>query len=426
MQTLIQRAASFASNDSGSLRPFVRWLNTQTRTDLAEAESPVIEVDDDVVRILTIHQAKGLEFPIVILAKMAAAAAPSRSIAVVNRDAAKIDFQIGNRHRRFSTPGYESARTRQQAYERSVERRLFYVASTRARDCLVIPIFLTERARGYHTDLEEALPGWITFKATTTLNGSITLRAEDLGDRKPEQKPSALPDTKELWQTWQAKHVEALRKGRPNQTIISPSNMAHDEVKSSREMEPTERSGATIIENITAENGINLQVNHGSDSIRFIGTPSGDIAKMRGTAIHDALFIADFSNWQISESRARRLCTERGLQTITEEIITDLKTTFSSKLIERIRKAQQVERELPLVTFTSQKIVEGYVDIAFREGHEWTIVDYKSDRSIDQETLSRYEQQVREYARMFKETGEILTETLLFFTANGSIHSVAL
>ena len=38
LQIIVQRAADFAANEVDSLRPFVRWLSTQSRTDLAEAE----------------------------------------------------------------------------------------------------------------------------------------------------------------------------------------------------------------------------------------------------------------------------------------------------------------------------------------------------------------------------------------------------
>ena len=426
LQIIVQRAADFASNDMESLRPFVRWLGTQTRSDLAEAESPVTEIDDDVVRILTIHQAKGLEFPIVILAKMAAAEAPSRSIAVVNREAARIDFQIGNRDQRFSTPGYEAARARQQVYDQSEERRLLYVAATRARDWLVLPVFFTDRARGYHADLEEALPGWTNPDYEVETGGATTLRVEHLAAARTVTAKQHPPDTPALWQTWQAAHQAALEAGRPTHVVVAPSSVGHDDVKAPRETEPADRNTATTHPGIAAADGTALEVGEAADTIYPIGSAGAGNGRSRGTALHDALFVADFDDWDLSEWRARKLCTERGLDKVVEEVVADLRATLTSDLFERVRHAEQVERELPLVTVESDRIVEGYVDLAFRDATGWVLIDYKSDRSVSKETRTRYEQQVREYARMFAKTGEAVVESYLLFTVDGSAHPVPL
>ena len=66
---MVQRSGDFAEAGDDSLRPFVRWLSERSATDLPEAESATSEAADNVVRVLTMHQAKGLEFPIVILAE---------------------------------------------------------------------------------------------------------------------------------------------------------------------------------------------------------------------------------------------------------------------------------------------------------------------------------------------------------------------
>jgi ATP-dependent helicase/nuclease subunit A len=426
LQIIVQRAADFASNDMESLRPFVRWLGTQTRSDLAEAESPVTEIDDDVVRILTIHQAKGLEFPIVILAKMAAAQAPDRSIAVVNRDEARIDFQIGNRDQRFSTPGYESARARQQVYDKSEERRLLYVAATRARDWLVLPVFFTDRARGYHADLEEALPGWTNPDYEVETGGATTLRVEHLAAPRTITTKQHPPDVPALWQAWQATHRTAIEAGRPTRVVVAPSSVGHDDVKAPRETEPADRTTAITHTGIAAADGTALEIGEAADTVYPIGSAGSGNGRSRGTALHDALFVADFDDPDLSEWRARKLCTERGLDAVVDDVVADLRATLTSDLFERVRQADHVERELPLVTVEPDRIVEGYVDLVFRDARGWVLVDYKSDRAISAETRTGYEKQVREYVRMFNKTGEVVTESYLLFTVDGSAHPVPL
>jgi ATP-dependent exoDNAse (exonuclease V) beta subunit len=67
------------------------------------------------------------------------------------------------------------------------------------------------------------------------------------------------------------------------------------------------------------------------------------------------------------------------------------------------------------------EIIDGRIDLAFREAGGWTIVDYKSDAGgtrIPAELMRRYQTQVRLYARIWERlTGETVTERRLLFTA---------
>ena len=424
LQVIVQRAADFAANEVDSLRPFVRWLSTQTRTDLAEAEAPVTEVDEDVVRILTIHQSKGLEFPLVVLAKMASAEAPDRSIAVVNWAEERIDFQIGPRERRFATPGYAAAKERQRVYEQSEERRLLYVAATRARDWLVLPVFFTDRARGYHAAFEEALPGWTNPDYEVTAPGALTYRVEQLVPARRVVTEPVVPDMVALEKAWRAAHAEARERGRARERYVAPSRLGGDVVKEARETEPADRSAELTDRSLAAEDGRALAGGESGDSV-LLATAGSD-GRVRGVALHDALFLADFDDWELSEWRARKLCKEQGLDDVVEEVVGDLRTTFHSALLERVRAAERVERELPLVTVEPTLVSEGYVDLAFRELAGWVLVDYKSDLAPSVETIAGYERQVRAYVRMFRQTGEPVAEACLLFTASGETHPVPL
>ncbi len=434
LQIIVQRAADFANNDVDSLRPFVRWLSQQTRTDLAEAESPVTEIEEDVVRILTIHQAKGLEFPIVIMAKMAAADAPDRSIAIVDREANHIDFQIGVRERRFQTPGYAAARLRQDVYEESEERRLFYVATTRARDWLVLPVFHTDRAAGYHRLLDEALPGWRDLPDEPIAPGSLHLRAEHLAQVPPRERKTGRPDVASLLRQWRETHDASIEAGRSIVTVVAPSSLGHDEPKVPRETEPPDRSTDDIDRSATTDGGAPLGSVDPSDSLQppLRYSPDGAAARDRGTAVHDALFLADFHDWGRTEQRARTVFAEKGMADEQEALMKDVRRAFESQLMTRVRDAVQVERELPLVSVSPDQIMEGYVDLAFRpaavgqaEGG-WVLVDYKTDRKPTSETLRGYEEQVRAYVQMFAPTQEPVAEAFLLLTHSGQAYPVPL
>ena len=113
--------------------------------------------------------------------------------------------------------------------------------------------------------------------------------------------------------------------------------------------------------------------------------------------IHDALQIAELHDVEASVWRARNLCIERGSESLADDVERHLRTTLSSELFGRVRAAARVERELPLVRVDADEVIEGYVDLVFREAEGWVLVDYKSDREPSPRTLEGYEAQIRAY-----------------------------
>src|SRR5262249_49964327 len=67
---IIDQARTFSDASGRGLRGFVRWLKDNINEQTDETDAPISEETDDVVRIITIHAAKGLEFPIVVFANM--------------------------------------------------------------------------------------------------------------------------------------------------------------------------------------------------------------------------------------------------------------------------------------------------------------------------------------------------------------------
>ncbi|HXY95019.1 MAG TPA: UvrD-helicase domain-containing protein, partial [Acidimicrobiia bacterium] len=60
---VIEQARAFTEAEGGSLRDFLRWADLQGSEGARVVETVLPETDDDAVRILTVHGAKGLEFP---------------------------------------------------------------------------------------------------------------------------------------------------------------------------------------------------------------------------------------------------------------------------------------------------------------------------------------------------------------------------
>ena len=85
----------------------------------------------------------------------------------------------------------------------------------------------------------------------------------------------------------------------------------------------------------------------------------------------------------------------------TEEASAAVQRALSHPLLQRAREAWrrgQCRRETPItLTHTDGSLIEGVLDLAFLQGEEWTIVDFKTDRELDQQ-LSHYQRQIGLYA----------------------------
>src|SRR5688572_1181509 len=117
-----------------SFRGFIDAL--QQAADEGQAgEAPIVEEGSDGVRLMTVHKAKGLEFPVVILADMTAKLAPFEASRYIDVDAGVCALRIGG----WSPVDLLRQQALEQAREREEGIRTAYVAATRARDLLVVP-----------------------------------------------------------------------------------------------------------------------------------------------------------------------------------------------------------------------------------------------------------------------------------------------
>lgn len=137
LDEFLNLALDYERRETPSLQGFVGWLRaseTEIKRDM--------EAGRDEVRVMTVHGAKGLEAPVVILADTITPPSgvhPPRLIALPNGDAPGMPDRIVWARRKADDVGpMAAARERALAAEADEHRRLLYVAMTRAADRLIV------------------------------------------------------------------------------------------------------------------------------------------------------------------------------------------------------------------------------------------------------------------------------------------------
>jgi len=171
----------------GFLRLWDRWGEQDTGI----PQAPLSSQDDDAVTLSTIHTAKGLEWPVVILAGTRSGPdSGGRLSGTYWSDPAFGPVYMGNQRER----GIRSQRVFQGALaeDHAEEARLLYVAATRARDRLIIS-GPTEKPKGYAEWLQGGLDGAVEAHEAVSLRDESAATDGQLRERRMD--PATDDDT---------------------------------------------------------------------------------------------------------------------------------------------------------------------------------------------------------------------------------------
>lgn len=139
------QARAFSDSVGGTLRAYLGWVDMQRGEGARVVEALVSETDDDAVRIMTVHAAKGLEFPFVVVAGFSGTVGPSRgsrSSEMTFPRSGGAFCKLGGRVRSFGSDGVAES---EQLHEFHEDIRKLYVACTRAEDYLAVSLYRSGR-----------------------------------------------------------------------------------------------------------------------------------------------------------------------------------------------------------------------------------------------------------------------------------------
>jgi ATP-dependent exoDNAse (exonuclease V) beta subunit len=140
LRKLARLARSFEELRGPDVEGFVRFVAEQDAVGASELEAAAEEEGTDVIRLLTIHSAKGLEFKVVVVADAGRDRGRQDADEILCLPDGRLGFRVADpgSGQRLSTPEYETVKEAERDAEEAERRRLYYVAMTRAIDRLIV------------------------------------------------------------------------------------------------------------------------------------------------------------------------------------------------------------------------------------------------------------------------------------------------
>ena len=140
LRKLARLARSYEELRGADIEGFVRFVREQDEAGAKELEAVAEEEDADVIRLLTIHAAKGLEFKVVVVADAGRDRAAPGADEILALPDGRFGFRVADpaTGTRRPTTAYEEVRAASREEAEAERRRLYYVAMTRAVDRLIV------------------------------------------------------------------------------------------------------------------------------------------------------------------------------------------------------------------------------------------------------------------------------------------------
>ncbi|MFN7913864.1 MAG: UvrD-helicase domain-containing protein [Vicinamibacterales bacterium] len=466
-------ARQYELNGGMSFRGFVDELREQADGGQV-AEAPILEEGSDGVRLMTAHKAKGLEFPVVVLADMTAKIRNEKADRLIDKAQKTCYLRLG----RWTPVELAANEPLEVARDEAEGVRVAYVAATRARDLLVVPVvgdieydggwvsplnravyppMATRRSPSFepwhppfkkdsvfrrpddepftqatvqpgvhrfsHEGADYAVAWWDPRALPLGVEASFGIRRESLVMKDVPQ--AVVDEGLRDYRRWESARALAVRDG------ATPSIA----VRTTTEWAADDRADVSLLQGGPAPEPPRPPVQVGlfdepPVAASSVPAPVADLVDVRepghvggarfGELVHAVLATAPLGATR-EQFESTAAVQARILGATPEECQVAVEAAIRVSAHDLLRRAASADargdarRECPVtVTAPDGSLVEGVVDLAFLDGDTWTVVDFKTDREISREGIERYFRQVSLYAvAISRATGQAARAVLM-------------
>ncbi len=439
-----------------SFRGFVEELRVAADTAQA-SEAPILEEDSDGVRMMTVHKAKGLEFPIVILADLTCKLSRPDAGRWIDPTGSLCALKLGGwAPSDLLLHGYEEAER-----DRAEGQRLAYVAATRARDVLVVPTIGDEMYEGGWLDplMPAVYPSAFGRQTHGPAPGCPPFPSRDSVLTRPDGDPARpmtvapgryrfgptpspestsrspeprAPSPDQYSVVWWDPHILALDAdsgyGLRRDDLISkdgdPAKVAarlalYEQWRTGRD----EATAKARVPSLRVRTATSVALDRAFDPtldnaltapeievIDFSRTAERPFGPRFGSLVHATLATVPLDASErviaaVAHAQGRILPAAGHEPYADEEVYAAVEVVSSllkDPLFDRVRQAESAgrcDRELPIVWKAPDgTLIEGTIDLAFEDLTGLTVVDFKTDRELSTD-LERYRRQLTVYCQ---------------------------
>ncbi len=438
LRKFIELTRSFEKRGIMSLREFLKTVQNLRVTETRESEAPTGLEKDNVVKIMTIHKAKGLQFPVAVVADLGRSGRNDRSDVLFSKNRG-LGLRMLNPLTRKpeDTDSFTKIYQEIKAREEKEEERVLYVALTRAEEHLILSGSYTERTKS--VPLKRMTETLSLSLDSTTAENELTYTGEGFKVSVVQATlEEGFPQTKYDYTRLSGKEREKIH--RKERLEVSKKNGIELPVTVAI---PRQASNRDYIYSVTE-----IMSYHSCPQLYYfryrLGLPSieaeGALSPVKtedeledspwiglGNAAHRALELyrpaENYNLYGLEEAIQQALKETLSRPASVEEVNALkgwVKNFYASREGKAVMTAKEVRREMPFI-FNYQGIpIRGKIDLLFSPRREdWYLLDYKSSSSTPY-IIDSYSVQMRLYSLAMEVIfGRLPGQAMLFFLPEG-------